>query len=305
MLPYQSLVLQLVLFATYWHYGTALAGSTAQPFQKQKIAVLGGGGYTGGLVFGFLQRAGSLYETGIDRSVRCLGATQDTAVQLNRILSKHFGLAMADESYIKLTNFKDPASIASRLARYDALVLGAGLETKVRPVTPNTYETTPNDKTMELYWQGTTNNDTNEPNQEAFQIVQTVIQASPHLKHIVALDPRGSFLTLLQEGSVPFTCLQTSSPILTTKDYTYRKGVQTPLSISSSTATSSDPLYVEDLAALAVQCLLSLDWSTSRSLHVSRATTAIPPTNPKRPDQEWCVNSYQLEAALRTTTIAK
>ncbi|GAX18678.1 hypothetical protein FisN_10Hu109 [Fistulifera solaris] len=304
MLPYQPLFLQLVLLATCWSYGTALAGSAAQPLQKQKIAVLGGGGYTGGLVFGFLQRAGSLYGTGIDRSVRCLGATQDTAVQLNRILSKHFCLAMADESYIKLTNLQDPASIASRLEGYDALVLGTGWETKVRPVTPNTYETTPNDKTVELYWQGTANDNPNEASQEALQIVQNVIQASPHLKHIVALDPSGSCLPLLQDGSVPFTCLQTSSPLLSTKDYTYRKGVQTSLSIASL-SPSSDPLYIEDLAALAVQCLLSLDWGTSRSLQVSRATAVLPPTNPKRPDQEWCVNSYQLEAALRATASVK
>lgn len=245
-------------------------------------------------MFGFLQRAGSLYGTGIDRQVRCLGATQDTSIQLNRILSKHFVLAMADESYIKLTNFADPASIAERLKGYDALVLGGGLETKVRSVTPNTYETTPNDKTTELYWQGVT-----EYHSEAFQIVrQVVLQASQHLQHIVALDPTGSFLPILQEGSVPFTCLQTSSPIVTTKDYTYRKGVQTPLIVSTTQQESSSlPVHIEDLAALSVQCLMSLDWKTSRCLYVTAGTTVVQ-GSPKRPDQEWCVDSYQLEVAL-------
>ena len=298
-IAFQPLFLLILLFVSFWQDGAALVGSAAQPLRKQKVAVLGSGGYTGALVFGFLQRAGSLYGTGIDRQVRCLGATQDTSVQLNRILSRHFILAMADESYVKLTNFDDPLSIADRLHGYDALVLGAGLETKLRSITPNTYEKTPNDKTTELYWQGSTLDDG--PNMEALSIVKTVLQASKHLKHIVALDPKGSFLPMLQEGAVPFTCLQTSSPIITTKDYTYRKGVQTPLSLKTTAAetTSDQSLHVEDLAALSVQCLLSLDWSTSLSLHVTAGTKLPSETNLKRPDQEWCVNSYQLEAALR------
>ena len=98
-------------------------GSAAKPFEKKKIAIAGVGGYAGAVTFGFLQRAASLYGTGIG-AVRAVGATADTASRLNSNLSKHFCLAFADESVIKLCNLMEsPESVAAKLQGFDALVL--------------------------------------------------------------------------------------------------------------------------------------------------------------------------------------
>lgn len=120
-------------------------GSAATPAQKTKIAVLGAGGYLGALTFGYLQRASSLYGTGIG-NCRCIGATADTAIRLNRILSKHFCLAVADESFIKLTDLSSVEAIQQRLQGWDAVIFGSDMFLQTRSVTANTYERTPNDK---------------------------------------------------------------------------------------------------------------------------------------------------------------
>ena len=127
-------------------------GSASTPLVKRKVAVLGAGGYVGALVVGFLQRAGSLYPTGLSSSVRTVGATADTSWRLNRCLSQQFVLAYADESYVKLTNLSSPDAIQQRLQGWNALILGNALTVQRRPVTLNTYERTPNDQTYEIYW---------------------------------------------------------------------------------------------------------------------------------------------------------
>ena len=70
----------------YHYYCVALTprGTAAQPSHKARVAVLGAGGYSGAVTFGFLQRCGALYQTGIASShVRAMGATADTSVRLN------------------------------------------------------------------------------------------------------------------------------------------------------------------------------------------------------------------------------
>jgi hypothetical protein len=101
----------------------------------------------GGLVFGYLQRAGSLFGTGL-APPRCLGATADTALRLNQLLSKQFCLAFADESYIKLTDLSSVEAIQQRLdgCSCDALILGPTMSVRQRAVVSGTYERTPNDK---------------------------------------------------------------------------------------------------------------------------------------------------------------
>lgn len=55
----------------------------------------------------------------------------------------------------------------------------------------------------------------------------------------------------------------------------------------------------EDLAALCVQCLLSLSWEKSRCLSVKCvAPLRVDGGTTKRVDQEWCVNSDVLEDVL-------
>ena len=151
-----------LVFALFWQTSEGLAvnrnkGTAAKPFEKKKIAVVGVGGYSGAITFGFLQRAASLYGTGIG-SVRALGATSDTSSRLNRVLSKHFILAFADENFIKLTNLVDsPEAIAQKLQGWDALILGTDVGLSQRTVTPGTYEKTPNDRTLEMYWPAPSN----------------------------------------------------------------------------------------------------------------------------------------------------
>lgn len=112
---------------------------------------MGNGGYLGGILFGYLQRAASIYSTGIggtssSRSIRSIGATADTSLRLNRILSQHFVLAFADEASIKLTNLSSGAEpIRERMMGFDAIVLPTNIYVEQKKVTPNTYEMTPND----------------------------------------------------------------------------------------------------------------------------------------------------------------
>lgn len=130
-----------------------MKGSGQNPIRDpKKIAIIGGGGYLGGLIYGFLQRCASLsYVTGISPSLsspRCIGATADTSVRLNRFLSRNFCLAFADERYVKLTNFLDPMDLSKQFRGYDAIVFGIdNLFFQSRIITGNTYEKTPNDKT--------------------------------------------------------------------------------------------------------------------------------------------------------------
>jgi uncharacterized protein YaaQ len=287
-------------------------GSSATPFTKKKVAVLGAGGYAGALTAGFLQRAASLYGTGL-AAPRMLGATADTAARLNRVLSKHFCLAFADEQYIKLANLTEVNAIATGLRGWDALILGTDVGVTKRVVTPGSYEKTPNCKTFELYWPAPANLlDSPEENRQRLAILQNVLQGAKlaGVQHICLVDDAqdDAVLQALQDTGVPYTCLRaTSGPLVERSDYTYRVGVMDHLQVrtvlnedSSDLTTSAVPVHREDMAALAVQTLMSLDWTQSRCLDVSSqgpvgGTTA---GSGKRPDQEWCVNSYLLENSL-------
>ena len=57
----------------------------------------------------------------------------------------------------------------------------------------------------------------------------------------------------------------------------------------------------EDLAALCVQSLLSLDWASSRIISVKcNGPLDVPTIDEKKltPQREWCVNSQVLESQL-------
>jgi hypothetical protein len=290
-------------------------GSAATPLQKKKIAVLGGGGYSGGVVFGFLQRACSLYGTGFG-AVRTIGATANTAVRLNRLLSKNFCLAVADESLIKLTDLQSVQALEQRLEGWDAVIFGTDLALQKRSVTANTYEKSPNDKTVEAYWGalgGVADGDEIVSTMKT-DILENLLQASKQagVKHMVVVQDVNSqdWLPQLERAGLAYTYIRPTGALVTTKDYTYRKGLQGSLSVSTMAGddvasfgaeTSSNPISTEDLAALCVQCLQSLDWERSRCLSVScNGALDVESLGPatKRPDQEWCVNSSVLQAAL-------
>ena len=278
------------------------------------------------MAFGFLQRAGSLWGTGLAPGCRCLGATADTAQRLNRVLSKAFGLAVADESVIKLTNLQsDVSAIAERLQGWDALILGSDLGLCQRPVTANTYETSPNDKTYEVYW-GPSPFAIETDEQMTiikYNILTNVLQAAQQagVQHIVAVDDdndgHGRFEKLVRDTGIPFTYIRPVSDLVTIPNYNFKKGVQGKLSITPTTNTppaaaetiiKGEQISREDLAALCVQALQSLDWTRRWSLQV-RGRGPVDDSgeqqvnNPKqllllRPDQEWCVDSYRLEEDL-------
>ena len=282
--------------------------------------MIGAGGYMGAMTFGFVQRAGSLYEKGIARQCRCIGATAGTAVALNTQLSSHFILAQADESFIALTNLESVESIAKNLQGYHGVIVGDAMAVQQRPITAGTYETGPNDKTYEVFWDTLRTNTMLPETQPIVQrILGNVLEAcqAAKIQHIVGVATTGGcpdFTTQLQSCGIPSTVLQCYGTLINQKDYTYRKGIQSNLqvSLSSSTASfdgtrSSTTLYREDIAALTVSCLQNLEWNQRRILTVqskgplvlnSSSSSSSSSSPSKRPDQEWCVNSHVLTGTL-------
>ena len=317
-LLHTCLYLAILLLASQAVDGLALSqpkGSAATPLQKKKVCVVGVGGYEGAVTYGFLQRAENLYGTGIG-TVRAIGATADCATRLNRVLTKNFCLAFADESRIKLTNLFEVDSIASRLEGWDALVLGTDIGVNKRTVTGGTYEKTPNDRTYEIYWPSpvTFSAPTEEEKELGATILENVLEAAKqaNIQHVCLVDEacNDEVLQSLHDKGLSYTCLRPSTELTSYKDYTYRVGAVNTLAVEAIQAgltpsASSGTVNREDLAALAVQALQSLDWSQSRCLSVR---SVAPPSNEelsrrnnKRPDQEWCVNSFLFEDSLRST----
>jgi hypothetical protein len=262
----------------------------------------------GANVFGFLQRAGSLYGTGMSRNCRCIGACKETAAALNRVLGKNFVLAQADDSFVKLTNMESVESIEKSLDGYDAVILGNSLVVESRPVTSGTFETGPNSKTLEVFWdtvRGKEMSENPETVPQANQIIDNTLEACRRagVKTIVGVATAGgnfdSFSAAIQSCGIPHTLIQCQDSLIKFPDYTYRKGVQANLELSSSPSGDVGQTCREDLAALSVACLQQLDWAQSRTISVvskGPLVTSEPPA--KRPDQDWCVNSDILAAKL-------
>jgi len=238
-----------------------------------------------------------------------------TASTLNTILGKHFVLAQADETFIKLTNMEVVESIQKSLEGYDAVIMGSSMFVEQgRPVTAGTFETSPNSKTMEIYWDSFRGNEpTAEDEQLAQKIIDNTLEACKKagIQHIVAVQTK-SFSDTSDFGSrvfasgVPCTWITCPDELRNAKDYTYIKGVQENLEVSKIDKgggvmlSSPGTIYREDLAALAVQCLLSLDWSESRTLTVQSKGSPIMVDRSftKRHDQQWCVNEHVLAGKL-------
>ena len=145
----------------------------------------------GAITFGFLQRAGSLYGTGIDRNCRVIGATSMTASALNSVLGKHFVLAQADDTFIKLTDMQSTAAIQKSLEGYDAVILGSSMVVEPRPVTSGTFEKGPNDKTLELYWDTVRGKESTAESESLAQaLIDNTLQACKNagIQHVIAVD---------------------------------------------------------------------------------------------------------------------
>lgn len=298
-------------------------GSAAKPFEKKKVAVVGAGGYLGACIFGFLQRASSLYGTGIGGSgcPRSIVATSAGSTGLNGVLSKNFVLAQADESFVKLTDGSSLSSIQNRLAGFDAAVMATRYTLEQRPVMMGTYEKTPNDKTKEFYMdkpRSSTRTGTDDP-QYSMELFKNSLEACREegLKHVVVVETDSEFdestpvgdkyVKLLESCGVPFTYIKPAGKLENLRDYTYLKGIQGDLKIDSllEGGSSSGTIFREDLAAFCVQSLLSLDWSLNSIIRL-QCTGPVTSTEQTRPVQkEWCVNSSILASLLGDAIASK
>lgn len=232
-----------------------------------------------------------------------------------------------------------PKSIAQRIKGHSAIIMGTDYYLEKRPVTANTYEKTPNDKTLEFFLdsprKGVDENDMIVDNDYQSMLFQNTLQAcqeSGHVKHLIVvespyyctLDHAKECAKLLDDSKLHFTYLKINGRLENVQDYTFRKGIQDNLQLESFTFApdyaiqqdykagswmdelsknhgSSDDavVYREDVAALAVQCLQSLDWNTSRCIVVSSGGSLSPMGEFKgRLDKEWCVNSSVLAEKL-------
>lgn len=303
---------------------TVVKGSAAKPYEKKKVAVFGAGGYLGACIFGFLQRAGSLYGTGIAgiNSPRAVTATAFGSQNLNGVLGKNFILAQADESFVKLTDMKSLESIRSRVRGFDAVVLATRYTLEKRPVTGGSYDKTPNDKTLEFFMdrpRSSTIAGTYDP-YYCGNMFEKSLEACREegVKRLVVLETDRQFdasessntakyIDALSNCGIPYLYIQPDGILENCPDYTYAKGVQGDLSIfekllGETDSLSTSSLFREDLAAFCAQAIMSLDWTECKVVRLSSngplalGSESSGSTNP--PNRQWCVNSGQLATLL-------
>lgn len=331
-------------FATTRLSAKIAKGTAAKPYDKKKIVVFGAGGYLGSTIYGFLQRAASIYGTGISdvsSSPRAICATAVGSASLNTLLGRCFKLAFAGENFIRLTNMQDMDSIKDRIKGYDAAIIGTVYQMESRPVTAGSYEKTPNDKTLEFYLDDrstvTQAVEANDYMNTHLNIFQNTIQACKlaGIQHLVVVETPGTSMTKpfaknIDEAGINFTYIRSNGKLENTKMYTFEDGIQSDIDIeevftlqsgynmksgyeagdwSESLSKGNDSndknqiIPREDLAAVAVQSLMSLDWNTSRCLVVSsngllassdlRKDGGITDFTKKnlKSDKDWCMNS--------------
>jgi len=305
-------------------------GSAAKPYEKKKVVVFGAGGYLGGCIYGFLQRAGSLYGTGIAGigAPRAIVATSTGYTSLNSVLSGNFVLAQAGESYVKLTDMTSIDSIQSKINGFDAAILGTryGLETK--PVTMGTFGKGPNDKTKEFYMDQSRGRSIDDP-QYSMEIFSNTLEAckkTNKLRHLVVIETDSQFegaqsvvgeryLQLLEEAQIPYTYIQPIGKFENIKSFTYMKGIQSDLKISransvedlvensNSKLSDKNTIYREHVAAVCVQALQTLGWDDNRVVKVEQSsdemlTTMVENGGKVILHKEWCVNSVTIQKSL-------
>mmetsp|Transcript_14752 Transcript_14752/g.27736 ORF Transcript_14752/g.27736 Transcript_14752/m.27736 type:complete len:408 (+) Transcript_14752:132-1355(+) len=320
---------------------TPLQGTAAKPYDKKKIVVFGAGGYLGSTIYGYLQRAASIYGTGISdvsSSPRAICATAVGSASLNTLLGRCFKLAFAGENFIRLTNMQEVESIKGRIKGYDAAIIGTVYQLETRPVTGGSYERTPNDKTLEFYLDDrsmVTQSIADDDMEIHLNIFQNTIDACKQagIGHIVVIETPATLMTkpfakIIDEAGINFTYIRSIGKLENTKMYTFEDGIQSDVNIEGFTLPSgykmkgsgyeawdwyeslggvnvnkseNQILPREDLAAVVVQSLMSLDWGKSRYLNVSSngfltssdikkdGTTAVKKN--LKSDREWCMNS--------------
>jgi len=305
-------------------------GCAAKPFEKKKIAVFGAGGYLGATVFGFLQRASSLYGTGIASiSSPCAICATGTGLEaLNKVLLTSFTLAFAGEDLVRLVDATDSSHIGERLKGFDAAIIGTTYQLEKRAVTGNTYEKGPNDKAYEFYlderYGARTDGapgDDSDFHVEMFAAAVQACKAAGGIQHLVVLETArtsrpADFVDILEQEGIPYTYVRIASPLTKDKSYSFDKGIGGDFKIRRL-AEGLEPLVVddaappcprEDVAAIIVQSLMTLDWKESRAIEVKALGTLKAPVeltkDEKRAkakqkfDKEWCPNSEKIAEIL-------
>ncbi|KAL7480917.1 hypothetical protein ACHAW6_006580 [Cyclotella cf. meneghiniana] len=266
---------------------------------------------------------GGRYGTGISgvSSPRAIGATRTTSEALNKVLTPCFKLAYAGEDLVRLVDSTDKDYIKDRLKSFDAAILGTVYQLEQRTVTGNTYEKTPNDKTYDFYLDeryGAREDGAPEDGSDYhISMFESAIQAckeSGSIQHVVVLEtPRTNrpmdFIRILEREGMPYTYIR-SSHLKKDLTYSFEKGVKEKLNVVLLAAGSSvfppsdeekndeNAVFREDIAALIVQCLMSLNWKESRVIEVSSTSESIESHSPmekkskQRFDNEWCPNSH-------------
>lgn len=215
---------------------------------------------------------------------------------------------------VRLVDTTNEDYIKDRLKTFDAAVLGTEYQLESRTVTGNTYENTPNDKTFDFYLDeryGANENGTPNDSDYHLQFFEKTIQAckkSGSIRHLVIVEtPRTTrpqdYINVLDRENMTYTYIR-AKKLKKDKVFSFEKGVKQLLEIKAQPKggfvlsavdepeNKSAAVFREDLAALVVQSLMSLNWKESRILEVS-ASESIVSDNKKNQkfDKDWCPNS--------------
>lgn len=197
-------------------------------------------------------------------------------------------------------------------------------------MTGGSYETNPNQKTLEFYLdepKGGVDDETIEYSMDIHcELFENTLEACKvaGIKHAVVIETPQSaeygdeFLSKLAASGVPSTYIRLNGGLAYSPDHTYYKGLQGDLTIQSTPITSSTvdsvaatptsgiPVYREDVAALVCQSLQTLDWAKSQCLTVTSNGNwegAVTGTMVKgRQDRVWCANADVLADKLAAAT---
>jgi len=302
---------------------SANKGAGAKPYEKKRVAVFGTGGYLGACAFGFLQRAGSLYGTGISgiASPRAIVATANGAGALNSILSKNFVLAQADETFIKPTDMSSVDNIRAKVGGFDAAILATRYCYKSLPVTMGTFAKGPNDRTREFYMDQprsiTSRSNLEDDPGYSNDIFCNTLEACKNMGHLVVVETDAEFeaggectvgdkyLQLLEESQIPYTYIRPLGRMENIDNFTFKKGIQSDLKIVRANSVEEflpvedKKIYREHVAAVCVQALVTLGWEDNRVIQVEQALEDLPVSKKKvTPQKEWCVNSGMIMESL-------
>lgn len=219
--------------------------------------------------------------------------------------------------------------IKERLKGFDLVILGTTYQLERRSVTLNTYEKSPNDKTFEFYLDerfGAWENDApgNDSDVHTTMFRNSVLASKEAgISHLVVVETARTarpmdFVNILEEVGLAYTYIRTNSSLKKDITYTFEKGLNKKLLVKSfppgsiltsmqQTENEQGVVNKEDLAALVVQSLMTLNWGKSRILEVRPSDSSIlrgygsedsKKVKGQRFDKEWCPNSELLAETL-------